>query len=86
MYTSGMTIFTVRQGSIGKCHVWRHKNASKKEGWEEKLERKPLKKEIDKRRIFKMSHMSLSIVSKTRNTFENKCRLYVDVMTGELLS
>ena len=21
MYTSGMTIFTVRQGSIGKCHV-----------------------------------------------------------------
>ena len=28
----------------GKCHLWRHKNTSKKEGWEEKWERK---KEMD---------------------------------------
>ena len=28
----------------GKCHVWRHKNTTIKEGVEEKWERKPLKK------------------------------------------
>ena len=28
----------------GKCHVWRHKNTTIKEGLEEKWERKPLKK------------------------------------------
>ena len=30
-----------------KCHVWRHKNTSENEGWEEKWERKSPKKEID---------------------------------------
>ena len=30
-----------------KCHVWRHKNTSKMEGWEEKWEIKLPKKQVD---------------------------------------
>ena len=40
------TLFSrqVKKRDSGKCHVWRQKNTSKKDGWEEKWERKAIKK------------------------------------------
>ena len=44
-----------------KCHKWRHKNMSKKKGWEEKLERRSLKKRwIIDVLLFHIRHFSLS--------------------------
>ena len=47
----------------GKCHVWRHKNISKKEGWEEKGERKPLEKRWIIDVVFLTSHLTHSAVT-----------------------
>ena len=57
----------IKMRKYGKCHVWHHKNMTKKEWWEEKWERKPLKRD-GCRRIFMTSHMTLSIHPKNDST------------------
>ena len=66
-----LNTFLIKVRSAGKCHVWCHKNTSKKERWEVKWERKPLKK-MDNRCIFMTSHNHMTLSSASKVNFAQK--------------